>query len=262
LAITGARTPGTLVSIPSPSYSAVEECAPRTQQPSAPWSWATSMRNEPESVVLPQAEVSFGLVLLPDERFRREVGAASDAVTAKMPNQNIVDEGRFPAHLSLYLGGTTAAGVDMLASGLENLAGDAPRAIDVTRLSQGNRGFLSAEVAKTPALRAFAGAIIAHCRAIHHVNPVYRPHLIGRWDRLSPERQDLLREFGTYKTVDAWDPHISVASVQEADLSEAAALAGAVLVLPQTVPVAALQLVDVGHDNERWRVLRSFPVLD
>ena len=74
------------------------------------------MNDNHESAALPLADVSFGFVLLPNVGFRRELSAASNAITARMHNANIVDEARFPAHLSLYLGGTTVLGIEKLGA--------------------------------------------------------------------------------------------------------------------------------------------------
>jgi hypothetical protein len=210
---------------------------------------------------LVQADVSFGVVLIPERVFRDHVTAASRAITAAMQNENVIDEIRFPAHVSLFLGGTTSRGMRELEAELGRVVASIPTVVEASRLILGNRGFVAVEVVKSPRLSGIANEVQLVCAAAHGRCPVYRPHLIARWGALSEERRQLLRAVGTYKTVDHWDPHVSVASVPEADLQRAAEIAMPLIPLPQAVRVEALQLVDVGHDNERWDVRQSWSTI-
>ena len=96
------------------------------------------------------------------------------------------------------------------------------------------------------------------CGGFHRQYPRYRPRLIERWPRLKAEERQQIQRFGTYKLAASAKPHLSVAQVSEIYVADAFKLARKLVTLPQGFGVESIQLVDVGHGNERWEVLQEW----
>jgi hypothetical protein len=229
---------------------------------------AIASMNHPEDIVpttddsseLAPAELSYGVALLPARALRVEIASASRAIEKQFGNANLVDERTFPAHLSVFLGGTSGAAVPALEVGLGLLKTVPDPHLDVTALEKGDRGFLSLAAAREPDLLRLAEGILGLCAAAHRAHPRYRPHILARWTSLGEDRRQRLIQYGTYRTLQHWKPHISVASVKPDDLDAAHAVAAQLVRTPQRVAVERLQLVDIGHNNERWQVLADWRI--
>ncbi len=213
---------------------------------------------------LRSAELSFGVVIIPSSPLKQEIAKASLAITKKCENKNIIDNDRFPAHVSLYLGGTDMAVVPTLISGLQRVTKRflmTPFSAD--RLTRSSVGYISISCINAGPLRELLTVVIETCGELHRRNPRYRPHVIERWSRFSNEQQQLYAQFGTDKTALNARPHLSVADVtSDEDAKTAMQIARKTITLPSECPIAAIQLVDIGHRNEQWAVLDSWDARD
>jgi len=217
--------------------------------------------NLPEKVVLPVADVSIGVALLPSAEFREKVAEASLAIAARCENRNIIDEATFPAHVSLCLAGVGRESVSELTGAIGEFATSIKGLeLRVQSLRESGRGFLFLALDNTQQLRDVADGVIEICASVHTMNPHYRPHLVRGWGTLSESRRQLLVRYGTYKVQSEWNPHISVASVSADHLADARKVAANLITLPSDVRVESIQLLDIGHDNEKWEVLSSWDV--
>jgi hypothetical protein len=122
-----------------------------------------------------------------------------------------------------------------------------------------SHGFIGLTVQKNESLRKLFNIIFEICTEMHRVNPRYRPHLIERWPRLRREQQALLAQHGTYKTFDVLDLHLSIAQVDDRKSYEALRIGQKNIIVPQEFGIEYLQLVNIGHKNERWDILYQWP---
>jgi hypothetical protein len=209
-----------------------------------------------EAKRLEEANISFGVVVIPTVPIKEEIASASSQITKYFDNANIIDNKQFPAHLSLYLGGTSSERIGALIATLEPalspfLTGE----FVADRVYEESRGFIGVACQQSETLLSLVTTIVNACGTIHQESPHYRPHIIKRWPRLSEEQQRLLTLYGTYKTAENFDAHLSVASVPALDAADALQIARQHLHLPRVFRVEAFQLVDIGHNNEKWNVL-------
>ncbi len=212
------------------------------------------MATQPSETPQP-ADLSYGVALIPTNPLKDRVSAASLQITKSFDNRNIIDNQRFPAHVSLYLGGTTRDAIPRLCAAVDSALSPYERIpLSADRLYSDSRGFIGIDVVVDDSLRKLFDAVIGACASVHQSNPRVRPHLISRWPRLTSAQRALVNRFGTYKT----EPsalHISVAQVDPEDLNPAFAIARNKLVFPEEFGIEAMQVVDVGHNNEKWEVL-------
>lgn len=123
-----------------------------------------------------------------------------------------------------------------------------------TQLCKGSRGFIYVDC-DSQQFVSIINAVTDACGTLHRQHPRYRPHILERWYKLSSHHQTLLRKYGTYKIGSLFRPHISVAQVSEDHTDEAYRIACETIDLPKPIHIEAVQLVDIGHANERWDVL-------
>lgn len=205
------------------------------------------------------ADISFCVALLPGPPLYDQLASASVAITKSFQNRNIIDNKRYPAHISLHLGGVSRSEVAALTDSLaEHVRAYLGGPVHATRLYAGFRGFIGVGVDANASLNALVKEVRNTCNLVQERTPVVRPHLLGRWSRLSADQRMQVLKFGTYKPNNANDLHLSVAEVDEEDQDEALAIADKHLTLPQDVNIHKIELIDVGHHNESWTVLASW----
>jgi len=213
------------------------------------------MQHEPPQIPI-NAEISYGVAIIPTNPLKDKVAAASLRVTRSFENENVIDNKRFPAHVSLYLGGTSRDYIPMLSDAIDKAI--RPHLLAKLRADSlySDGGFIGVDVAVDSATRLLFDAVVSACAQVHQTSQLVRPHLISRWSRLTSAQRDLILRMGTYK-VDPSGLHISVAQVDPQDLNSAFVLARRDLTLPEEFGIESVQIVDVGHNNEKWVVLWS-----
>ncbi len=208
---------------------------------------------------LKPADISIGVAIIPTPPLKHSISKASLRVSERYENKNLIDNKRFPAHLSLFLGGVTGASllalVKALASEVKPFLSENFEANRLTR----SHTLISVGCRRDTKLLELVDCVVKTCGQIHIENPAYRPHIIKRWPNLSSQQQELLQQFGTYKTSDTFNPHLSVADVaDDIELESALLIAKKMIKLPVSFGIEAIQLVDIGHQNEQWQVLESW----
>ena len=205
------------------------------------------------------ADISFCVALIPGPPLYDQLASASVAITKSFQNRNVIDNKRYPAHISLHLGGVARSEVAALTNSLaEHVRVCLGGPVHATRLYTGFRGFIGVGVDASASLNGLVKEVRNACNLVQERTPVVRPHLIERWSRLPAEQRMQVLKFGTYKANNANDLHLSVAEVDEEDQDEALAIADKHLTLPQDVKIHKIELIDVGHHNESWTVLASW----
>jgi len=203
------------------------------------------------------AEISYCVAVIPSNAMKSSVATASMAITRSFENDNIIDNVRFPAHISLYLGGTVRDQVPLLVDEIRKaIQSHLSEKLRATRLYSGHGGFIGVEIEDDNNVKALFEAVMGACARVHQAKPYVRPHLISRWPRMRQDQRELIEQLGTYKT-DASDLHISVAQVDAQDLDAAFVVAQKHFSFPAEFGIDSLQIVDVGHNNEKWTVLWS-----
>lgn len=202
---------------------------------------------------LPEAPVSFAIAAIPHEPIYSQIAKASLAITRRCANRNLIDNQRFPCHLSLILSGASLQGIDRLGLALEE-ANVQPCTATALSIYAARGGFIGVSLSDR-SLTDLQEWVLKLVEAVLHDEPVIRPHLQRRWSVLSPSQRALIRRFGTYKVATDFHPHLSVAQVDPDEAEDMKAIAQSIIRVPQAVPFRELQLVNVGHENEQWTVL-------
>jgi hypothetical protein len=205
------------------------------------------------------AEISYCIAVIPASPLYEQISEASLAITAKWENQNIIDNKRFPAHISLIISGVSSAALDVLKAEVSKLASSVKSAqFEVVSLYKGSRGFIGVRctgaILEQLGKRAFDASAVAISN-----DPCVRPHLSERWSSLSEYQQGDAAKYGSYKTNDG-DYHLSVAQVDQWDVGSAIQVAEKIVSVHAKSTISAIQLIDVGHHNEQWKVLQDFPI--
>lgn len=201
------------------------------------------------------AGLSFCVAIVPYSPIKDQIASASLAITQRFNNENIIDNQKFPAHVSLYLGGTDSKFIPSL---VQRLKIDTLQFFSfnyfATQLYKGSRGFIGINC-DYDTLSPVIQAVLGSCAELHGKHPRYRPHLIERCPHLTETRQQLLQKYGTYKVGHEIKPHFSVAQVSEIHLDDAFNIANKYIALPQGFKIESFQFVDIGHKNEKWDIL-------
>jgi hypothetical protein len=204
---------------------------------------------------LPPSDVSFCVAIIPSSPVKDHVVAASVGIARSFENNKLIDNRPFPAHVTLHLGGARREDLPDIGAALKELV---PEFFDLTiwarKLYTNARGFLAVECDMSDPLAKLSEAVLDVCGAVQEKHPTCRPHLLEIWDRLTVDQQDAIRRYGTYK-VSGLDRHISIAQVDPMDTTEASLIARKFLRLPQQFTVDSFAFADIGHRNEKWRVL-------
>lgn len=210
---------------------------------------------------LPEANLSFAVAVIPTLPLKEQIASASLAIAQRFDNNNIIDNQKFPAHISLYLGGTDYEFIDSMSAKLQIATTQFLLAKFVAeKLYYGNHGFIGIQCSKTNLLLSLMQVVVDVCGELHRRHPRYRPHLIKRWPQLTKEKRELLHQYGTYKIPAFHDSHFSVAKVPELYTKKTLKIAQEIISLPKEFGIERIQIVDIGHQNERWIVLHQWPV--
>lgn len=215
---------------------------------------------EPTNNLKPKtAPLSFCVAIIPNSPLKEQVASASLAITQKFDNKNIIDNKKFPAHISLYLGGTDLKFIPSLIQRLKTATTQFfSFKYLATQFYKGSRGFIGLNCGYD-ALSPVIQTVLLNCALLHKQNPLYRPHIVERWLYLPQIKKQLLKKYGTYKVGTEIKPHFSIAQVPEINLDDAFNIAIEYIALPKDFKIESFQFVDIGHKNEKWNVLAEWP---
>jgi 2'-5' RNA ligase len=210
----------------------------------------------------PLATISFAVCAIPAEPIRSEVTRASMAITQATANRNVIDDARFPAHLTFIISGTDESGLRALREAFRTARFDTTRLVARAAALSVSRGTTITVTLEGDGPRVLHDRVLDLVEPILTGHPALRPHLDARWESLLAAQRTLVRRYGSYKVRESFDPHVTVATVAPTETPAMEALCARYIQLPQDVRFAALQLVDVGHENQRWTVLESVQLPD
>jgi hypothetical protein len=208
---------------------------------------------------LQEASLSFAVVVIPEHPLRAQLATASVAIDHRFKSRNIVDDEMYPPHLSLYMGGTDLEFVEDLRKRLHaEIQSHVSATLVAEHLYHESGGFIAVACAQDYTLLSLTGSVIDVCGHFHRKKPRYRPRILARWSQLPVMQKELVKAYGTEKVPPNWQPHLSIADVDEKHVRAALQIAEAHLSLPQPFSIAAIELVNVGANNEQWQVLERW----
>src|SRR3990167_8228625 len=113
------------------------------------------------------ANLSYCIALIPTQPIKDLIALASMAITERFDNYNIIDNQRFPAHVSLHIGGTDREFVDSLGAKLR-IATEPFFSSQFTadRLYEGSRGFIGVNCVADDLLPLIQ-VVVETCAEIH-----------------------------------------------------------------------------------------------
>ena len=202
---------------------------------------------------LSEAPISFAIVAIPSEPLYSAVAKASMAITERCKNNNIIDNETFPCHISLLISGGNEVVLQEISKDLKDKRFKAKNELMATSIFKGGRGFIGLQV-EGQFIWQLHRAILSLVQKALHDKFLIRHHLIPRWARLSDAERTQIRRYGSYHVAGNFDPHFSIAQVEDTNLDQMAELAVQHIKTPQKFSISQLQIVIVGHENERWDV--------
>lgn len=191
------------------------------------------MREVTEPVDL--CRVDFALI--PSEPLFGRVIYASQTITDEYYyNQNVIDDKKFPPHVSLLICPIPRNGIVQVADNLRSLAGKlpdlTPAGVELT-----DSGYVMLAIELTDELVALHEAVL---------------------EIAAEARTGLgVGKYGSRYIRDLFAPHISLAKVEYSDQDPAADIGVEALGDLTTVPPRSLDLCDIGERSERWELLAS-----
>lgn len=214
------------------------------------------MKNDIE---LSPSPLSFAIAAIPNEPIYSEVAKASLTITKYCDNRNIIDNKRWPCHVSLILSGTSHNGLKNLAQMLSSKEFKPVIPATATSLYSGWGGFIGVTI-DGKSLTDLHQNILDIVAKVIKDEPSIRPHLLSRWSSLSLDQKAVIRSYGSYQIREKFRPHLSVAQVGDDDLKDMISIAQKLIRVPQEILFNELQIVDVGHNNEKWDIVYRFPL--
>lgn len=193
---------------------------------------------------MPVAETRVAFALIPGEPHFSAVVKASAAITAEMPNRNVIDTERFPPHLSLHI---CTIPDDRLTRMFAWLGATAPRPelaapLTLGELREGTDGYITLDLATSAALRR-----------LHEW--VLRAAAIARGYPAEPGPESARDRYGSTWVRDRFRPHYSIAKVERDDQHDAYEIAAETVTGLLPAPVAAFEVCDIGANSEKWELL-------
>jgi hypothetical protein len=192
--------------------------------------------------------------LIPSEPQASAVIAASQEITQRFDNRNVIDRQRFPPHLSLHIATIPAHKVleflDIVANATEAL--DRTPMLIPEELEEGTAGYVSLRISITPEVNALHRAVIDATASVRQSED---PELSPRVTRYAPEDQDRYRKYGSIYVLERFDAHFSIAKVNWEDQADALAIAERHLADVAPCPAEAMVVCDIGPHSEKWEVL-------
>jgi len=185
--------------------------------------------------------VRVDFALIPEDPLFRSVIDASQAITDEYYyNENIIDDDRFPPHLSLHICTVPGDAIRQLSDALRALVADTGLPdISPVGVQESNGGYVMANVDRTAELMTLHEEVL-------ELAANARKGVDGD-------------KYGSSYIRDAFEPHISLAKVDRHDLRNAARIGRESFGACLTARARSLDLCDIGARSERWDVLASLP---
>jgi hypothetical protein len=176
--------------------------------------------------------------LIPGDPLFHRVIDASQAITDEYYyNQNVIDDKKFPPHVSLLISPIPRDTVPQVGERLSALAGRLPD-LTPSGVELVDSGYIMLAIERSDALVSLHEAVLeiaAEARAG-----------LGSSDK-----------YGSQYIRDLFDPHISLAKLEYKDQDSAADLGEEALGELASAPSRSLDLCDIGERSERWELLAS-----
>jgi hypothetical protein len=177
--------------------------------------------------------------LIPEDPLFRAVVEASQAITDEFYyNANVIDDKKFPPHLSLHICTIPRDTLPQVVAALKGLAATKFPNLVPIEVERADGGYVMLNIARTDALLDLHEAIL---------------------NIAAEARQGLGQDrFGNPYIRNLFTPHISLAKIDYRDQSAAVTIGRENLGELSIARVRALDVCDIGERSERWEVLASF----
>jgi hypothetical protein len=190
-------------------------------------------------------------VIVPAEPLFSAVIEASQAVSRRYKNANIIDAQRWPPHVSLHIGTVPPDRLETLCDAFDELDTDLTPVIVPERLTRRSRGYISLKVTITDELRALHEQVL-ECFAKARAG--FEEPIPG-WASDSDRDRTWYRRYGNTYIFDRFDAHLSVAKVSRENHDAAHEVASAALGTTAAGKASVFELRDIGPHNERWDLI-------
>jgi len=176
--------------------------------------------------------------LIPDNPLFRAVIDASRSITDEyFHNANVIDDKKFPPHLSLHICTVPRDTLSQVIDGLKTLASaNLPDLVPVG-VEPADGGYVMLNIEPTDELMTLHEGVLALA---------------------ADARGELGQEtYGNPYIRERFTPHISLAKVEYGEQANAATIGRDALGNPGTVRARSLDLCDIGKHSDRWEILAS-----
>lgn len=200
--------------------------------------------------------IRIAIALSPREPLFSAVIQASQEITRRYDNANIIDAQTYPPHVSLHICYIPHRSLDSLLESVSDLAAGQSHPLHLRglRVEKGSKGYVSVRVSrdtKVQEMHESASSIAASVRE-GISEPI--PRSFAAYSEL--DKSNYLKYGNAYVGV-KFDPHMSIAKVDLEDQVDAQAIAKRIIDRVPEASVEALQVCDIGPNNEKWEVLVS-----
>jgi hypothetical protein len=187
-------------------------------------------------------EVRVDFALVPGGPLFGEIIRASQAITDEYYyNENVIDEHTFPPHLSLHICTLPTNAIEKVIADLESLVAgiDLPVVVP-TGVSKSYGGYIMVNIERSAEIMALHESVL-------EIAASARDNLAGD-------------KYGSQYVRNAFDPHISLAKVDQEDVSGAERIGQTSSAdwNAASSPAQTLELCDIGMRSEQWKQLASF----
>jgi hypothetical protein len=206
-------------------------------------------------IKLTPANLSYGVVIIPSEPIYTQISKASLEISKFYKNLNIIDNVKFPSHITLIISGTNSINANEIAETLKVQTSEYKNISLTANQLFCNNGFIEVSCQKGKEEIFLLKKVFEVCSEFHRQIHVFRPHLLSRWDTLKESRQKQVIDNGTYKTPETTNMHLSVALVDKSVSDHCYEISRNLITIPQEFKIDKFQFIDMGHNNEKWEVL-------
>lgn len=194
------------------------------------------------------------VVLIPEAPLFSMIISASQAVTARFRNQNIIDAEKFPPHASLHICSIPTGRLEEFSELLRSSAAVTTPVLKPVELKMGSSGYLTLKLEITPEIRQLHNASI---NAAAHVREKWSEDNRSQYRRYFGEDLRNFEKYGNAYVLQKFDLHMSIAKVEIQDQDEAYEVAQNALGTLTEERASKLQICDIGMRNEKWVLLKS-----
>jgi hypothetical protein len=174
--------------------------------------------------------------LIPDEPLFSGVIGASQAITDEYyDNANVIDEKKFPPHVSLHICTIPRDSVAQVAESLRALAASLPGLLP-TGVERADGGYVMLDIERTDELVALHEAVL---------------------ELAADAREGMSDKYGSPYIRELFNPHLSLAKVDYRDQAGAVRIGRESLGELADAPTRSLDLCDIGERSEQWEILAS-----